>query len=132
MKALKSIHEAGFLHGNIASDNLIIRSNIKLKEVGVVIIGLGNAIQKSSNNIVLVDKLEIAEREKLMQLLPNASKRSESGDHTQSFVDVFPEAAALVESSDCSSCNMRPAKKHRHTTLQVDLECTHNSFLFQM
>jgi hypothetical protein len=110
VKALKSIHEGGFIHGNIIKDNLVMRNNIKLSEgdQGVVIIGLGNAraLLKPSND-------EVAdEHRRLRRLLPNSLKHAESGNHTHSFVDVYPEVA-VVESSDSSpdSDTPRPAKR---------------------
>jgi hypothetical protein len=121
VKALESIHEGGFLHGSIARDNLIIRSNIKqdeVSQVGVVIVGLGHAVSNPSNDDM------VAEHKMLMKLLPNPSKRAESGDHTRSFVHVFPEAALVLEPSDCSSSSMTCSpKKIRHTRLANEGNC---------
>jgi hypothetical protein len=71
VKALKSIHKGGFLHGNIVNHNLIIRSNVKLEpeeNQGVVIVGLGDALREPSNK-------EMAdEHKRLMWLLPDMAR----------------------------------------------------------
>ena len=84
VKASKSIHNGGSFHGNLTRNHLIVGNNIELskEDQGIVIIGLGGAIPRPSEEMA-------NEQKSLLRLLPNPLKRMENGHHAQSFVDVY-------------------------------------------
>jgi hypothetical protein len=79
VKALDSIHRAGYGHGNITRRNLLLS---RVND-GVAIVALGDA-QPTTDS-----KTERDELAKLLGLLPNTMKRTGDGNHTLDFLKVY-------------------------------------------